>query len=457
MVVLTTTKSHRSTSNGQQDRGRPGDLRAKSMTTLLLLSVALLAVGLAQAPQPSTIAAGDATISGRVTDRTTDAPLSRALVTLTSLETKATLVAETDETGRYAFERIVASEYRVSARHDLYVAEIFDDPSGRPTAFVFEGAIRLSPGQRRTDVNFSLHRGGSLRGRVAGDDGQPLKGANVTALRVPGEARMSSTSMIGAARTNDRGEYVLANLADGEYHVSAMWSGTDLKPGTPTNLRQTYFPGTANLREASPVKVRMGEVTPDIDIVIPVAEMLRIEGQIVRSYDGGRVDAYLLASGAQVYSVPVAEDGTFSTPRLRSGRYTLVARAKNDDAIEATTLTVDLTTEMTDVVLPLMSTGSISGRVVLDDGSTPTNSFQVAAVLAMDGKEIDPLRRDRVDIGPRGTFTLTGLFGERLLRIIGLWDGRSIDRVLVGKTAVTSIAVQPGLSIDDVVVVLTRQ
>jgi hypothetical protein len=185
--------------------------------------------------------------------------------------------------------------------------------------------------------------------------------------------------------------------------------------------------------------------------------MLRIQGRFVRSGTGGRIEAYLLAGNSRVHSVIVAGDGSFSTPRLPAGRYTLIGRTRESDEPEATWLTVDLAIEMTDVILGLSTTGSIAGRIVADDGSAVSDTLQLAAVLADDGKELDALRRDRVDVRMDGTFELSGLFGERIVNVIGLMDGWRVDRVLIGKSPTKTFIVHPGQRIEDVTMVLTRR
>jgi hypothetical protein len=154
----------------------------------------------------------------------------------------------------------------------------------------------------------------------------------------------------------------------------------------------------------------------------------------------------------------VATDGAFKTPRTRPGRYVVVAKARaDDDQWEAAWLAVDLSFDMDDVVLALLPTGTIAGKIVTDDGSALPDGFQIAGVLADDGKEVDHLRRDRADPGPGGTFELRGMFGQRVLRPVGFTDGWKIDRMIANKVQVASFNVEPGSRIDDVLIVLKQQ
>jgi hypothetical protein len=79
---------------------------------------------------------------------------------------------------------------------------------------------------------------------------------------------------------------------------------------------------------------------------------------------------------------------------------------------------------MSDISLGLNPTSTIAGRLMTHDGGPlPPDYLQVAAVLASEGKPIDPLSRDRTDVTAEGTFELAGLVGERTIEVIGLNNG----------------------------------
>ena len=204
---------------------------------------------------------------------------------------------------------------------------------------------------------------------------------------------------------------------------------------------------------------RRGEVSrtaaaSNIDIVFPASEFLRISGTIVHSDGVTGAEAFLLA-GRETYPVVVSANGTFTTPDLRAGRYMLVARARKDDEVETASTTIDLVSDITDLVVGLVPAGTISGRVVTDDGTPLKSLIQVAAVLADEGKEIDEYRRDRTDVTDEGKFVLKGLFGQRVIRLAGFSDGWRIARVTIGKDEVTTVSIVAGTTMDDIVIVIT--
>ena len=56
-----------------------------------------------------------------------------------------------------------------------------------------------------------------------------------------------------------------------------------------------------------------------------------------------------------------------------------------------------------------------------------------------------------------GTFEIRGLFGERALQVIGVPDGWAVQRILRGKTNITSLTLSPADIISDLVIVIARQ
>jgi hypothetical protein len=433
------------------------------VATLILGASTLLRAQTPSQPQlPKRIEIGDASIRGRVIDQGTQQPISRALITLAPVVPSATnLVTETDADGRYAFEHVPAGRYRVTTAHPSYVASVFG--SNPQTSGPLDGQVTIERKEARNDVNFALIVGGEISGRVLRHDGEPLKAARVIAHLLFGDGGFSILPE-SAVRTNDRGEYRFRNLPPGRYDISAMWKeGDSLSSSlfevprssqTASPPRPIFYPSATAAHERVSVPAAAGATVRNIDIIFPATELLRIAGKIVHGSSEGAVEAFLM-TGPAMQPITVRSDGTFTTPLLRAGRYTIVARTAQDSP-EAAAVSLDLSFDLDDVVVGLKPMGVIAGRVVTDDGTPVSNEMQVAAVLSDEGKELDDYRRDRSEIGPGGEFRIHNLFGQRLMRIVGVTAGWKIARVTVGKQEVTTLSVESGETIEDVVIVLTR-
>jgi hypothetical protein len=400
------------------------------------------------------VALGNAALVGRVIDRDSKWPLAGVLVELSSADLRRQLLAQTNMDGRYAFEGLAAGEYRVTAKHDGYVDQAHGAPDAQMARLSPEAVIAVADAAR-VEIDFALVRMGVISGRVLSQDGKPLTNAIVSLTMLTDRGIAISGRWVATA--NGRGEYTISKVPEGVYQVSASWTDEVAPPGPAMRRRQVYHPGTESPDEATAITVAAGQTFKNIDIVMPTTALLRLAGKVIRSSDAGTVEAYLLG-GTSVLNIAVKhEDGTFRTPRLSAGRYTLVARTRDTEPSEATWLTVDLTVELSDLVMGLSPTGVIAGRVVSDDGTPVSETLQVAAVLADRGQEIDLLMRDRVDLGTGGTFELPGVFGERVLRIVGRTEGWAIERVMQGKTSISSLTVEPGARVDDVRIIVTRK
>jgi hypothetical protein len=125
------------------------------------------------------------------------------------------------------------------------------------------------------------NRGGAISGRVVDSDGRPLAGVSVATFPgqyfyIPvdypdGRHEMSHTSAVGAgtlgaATTNDRGEYRLEYRPAGEYFLCV--SGRNMPSCSEDSTGATFFPGTTEPSQSRPVNVRAGSDLSDVNIVV---------------------------------------------------------------------------------------------------------------------------------------------------------------------------------------------
>lgn len=387
---------------------------------------------LAAAQAPARMPPGDAVVTGRVIDRDSGTGIGGAIVTLRQLDGGGVLVDHTDSTGRYRFEQIVSGRHRLSSEAQGYA----------PADITVEVPI-----QQESIV--SLSRAATIRGRVIGFDGKPVPDARVQAIERVGESGFRMTDRLGG-QSNAQGEYELVVPA-GVFEISATWVDREF----PSKSLRIYYPGTSVAEERVAVTVKAGEIRSRVDIVTPAHERVLLRGRITAG-DTTRVEASLLSATA-VHAITVRGDGTFTAPRVPRGQYTLIARARVNEQSEAASVVVDLSDEALDVSLTLLPTTTLSGRVVTDDGSPFPRSIQVAAVLSRGRRELDPYRRDRTEVADDGSFRIEGLFGLRLLRVVGVTEGWRVSKVLRGKTPVPEAELEMSADASDVVLVLTQQ
>ena len=144
------------------------------MSTLIATLVLVASAQVAPAPPPVTRRdappprTGTAVIRGRITERDTDVPVVRMSVKLFRVGWTLPYKVQTDEQGRFAFTRLAAGQYRVSAEpvrnranhSPNWFVEPPSDPGGPAKP------IALAEGEVRESVDIALTRLVVIIGRV---------------------------------------------------------------------------------------------------------------------------------------------------------------------------------------------------------------------------------------------------------------------------------------------------
>jgi hypothetical protein len=297
----------------------------------------------------------------------------------------------------------------------------------------------LQPGAELRAIDFSLMRTQRVRlsGRVIdAATGKPPMGAQISV--VPRDATSSSPldALIGmdpslGNRYNPiTGEFVLPNVATGSYWLSVMAQSSTTQTPAP-GATPTTEEALAVLNSMITARMSVDVLGSDIDnLVLTVSPGLsvpghvRIEGSEASATDLQRVGISLqsTAGGVSLLSliqggvVRIAQDGSFSVPRITEGDYRLVvngtapnlylkeARLGQRDATGVVTISEPLNGSL-ELVLG-RNPGQVAGTVV-DATMKPISGVQ--AVLIPDrARERQDLYKTAVS-DQEGRFTLRGI------------------------------------------------
>src|SRR5213593_3813256 len=162
---------------------------------------------------------GTAVIGGRILAADTGRPLRRAQIRLTAPELgREPRTTSTDADGRYEFTELPAGRYTVTVSRSGYLTLQYGQrrplEQGKP--------LQLADHQTVQDIDFALPKMSLITGRVTDELGDPIAGANVSAMRSAfwdGRRRLVPWGPV--ARTDAGGEYRIAGLAPGTYVVVA--------------------------------------------------------------------------------------------------------------------------------------------------------------------------------------------------------------------------------------------
>jgi hypothetical protein len=299
------------------------------------------------------------------------APVRAAIVTLAGGDLAASRAVVTDDDGRFAFERLPAGRFTLSAKKAAYVTMAYGATRpGRAGT-----AVAVAAGQR-VDVALALPRGGVITGRVVdATTGAPVPDVGVLATRTDVAESTTGSPFVALPVTDDRGVFRLFGLTPGEYviavvpqqvvtgdiatraesDVDAIFAalqqrprnaGTTAKPAvTPiapkphtAGYAAIYYPGTATRADAVHIHVAAGEERQGIDIAMSIVRTATIEG-VVSAPQGSLPPLSMVITsdepsrGAVLFSVsspvlvPPGPDGRFRYTNVPPGRYTITARS----------------------------------------------------------------------------------------------------------------------------------
>jgi protocatechuate 3,4-dioxygenase beta subunit len=193
---------------------------------------------------------------------------------------------------------------------------------------------------------------GVITGRIFNEQGEPMQGVSVAALRQLYSVRGRHLHPVQNAISDDKGEYRLFGLKPGTYLVRAggMQSAFDIGSQTGpygTNQGNTmiyvplFFPSAATPEEATPVIVRPGdEAVADFSLARVSAH--RVSGRVLGLApitDAEEHFRYVVAApeGASTLftqaRAEVKKDSSFQIPALPSGKYRLIVMDADDKGL----------------------------------------------------------------------------------------------------------------------------
>jgi hypothetical protein len=337
-----------------RERAAKWSIHPRSVALTGLLSSILLLSGTAcwrtallnaqTSSQPGALGA----ISGVIIDGDTHRPISGAIVSLHPPGYEHPIGSQiTDSEGRFVFREVPAGgSYSLNASKPGY----FDGGYGssRPLLTVLSaspklGNLALAEGLWLSDLRITLWRPSSIGGTVLDERGEPIVGAYVramTRIMIAGNSRITTGPV---AKTDDRGQYRIANLPSGDYVVMLLSS---LLP-TPSGSAQSedrarassfaypllYYPASRTVADATPIRIDRAQNRQGIDLQVrPVATSRlsgRIEGPpeavkglILRLMPTGNEGQGV---GGETATATIGLDGGFTFAKVPAGAYTVMA------------------------------------------------------------------------------------------------------------------------------------
>ena len=378
------------------------------------------------------------TLSGTVVRKLDGMPLKGATVWLGSDESRERTIATTTAAdGRFELRNVPAGNYTLSVRRNGYVTAQYGQKKPNDSG----STLTLRPGQKLVDLVFKLGRTGVITGRVSDEDGEPMQGIRVNAVRevyINGKMRLLSADQ---RESNDLGEFRLFGLSPGRYLISAepdTWnrvvgdrefSGAD-KSGGERGYVKLYYPGVTDSGKASAITVKEGDEVASVDILMKQVTVYRVRGKVVNLLPkpSGRrwsqVQLLRINQGAGWDGIGATSagdaDGSFEIREIPPGNYTIQVMSRSDDGRMLVTQQ-DITVGNADVEGLTLTIGegvNIPGRVTWD--GTPRLERQ-GFVIAAISTENEPFPSRHAEVDDNNQFMLKNIYdGEFRLDAWGI-------------------------------------
>lgn len=311
--------------------------------------------------------------------------IRRAVVTISGGDLPNPRSVITDDAGRFAFSRLAAGTFAITARKAAYLpAEFGSTRPGRPGS-----KIALAAGEKRA-VTLTMFRGAVIGGELRDAQGLPLAGVHVAALDAGAAQGPAAIPAPETAVTDDRGAFRIYGLMPGEYvlaatprpggsgeiggrtaaEIDAILAALTQRQNRPATSPATtppaplpvaasigyapvYFPGTPYFADAERVRIGAGEEREAINFQVDRVPVATIEGvvggdvanpaaaQLAIIPDTPRVSGSF--PGVSITSQPPNDRGEFKYGNLPPGRYRIIARARRDQAAAETVLPAGVT------------------------------------------------------------------------------------------------------------------
>jgi protocatechuate 3,4-dioxygenase beta subunit len=360
----------------------------------MTLATLVAVLSLLQSPfSPAPRQDAKAAIDGVVVRAGTSEPLASAQVTLITAAAGSSSNAQTvtDRNGRFAFRDVEPGSYRIAAARNGYARQEYGQR-------VFGGPARvLSVAAGRTEtVTIALTPAGTVTGIVRDSSGEALAGLQVQLLRQGYSGSGQRTFVTaGTDRTDDRGEYRVFWVTPGRYYVivhsigsaravASLGASTSANEIVETRFPPTFYPGTIDIAQASPIDVRPGEELNGIDVSVSRHDLFRVRGRVVDPRTGrpprnasiaivprDRPPTPVAVGSASPYN---AADGTFELRDVAPGSYWVRAT---------------VTAASADSVLTANAAGRTVADVFAESVMADRRVAQVAADVA--GSDVDGL------------------------------------------------------------------
>jgi hypothetical protein len=300
-----------------------------------------LCVALALAQQTET---DNFELSGTVINAATGEPVSRALVQMQA-STERAQFAGAD--GTFVFKKLARGRYNLTASKPGFFSQ---QQLGRWSAW--RNSFQDVPSEK--DVVLKLTPEGIIYGEVKNESGEPVEGITVRAQRWQTENGRKTLQNARDAATDDEGNFRLAELLPGSYHLSfvpanrggwVIYDKLNRKKQMDQGYGAQFYPGVPDVESATAIELRAGAAV-HITEALSRQRVFEVAGVVRGATPVGGFNLALMNAGGDMVQRTVRIDpksGEFQIPGVPAGTYMLTASAQAPNENVPQELQVQLT------------------------------------------------------------------------------------------------------------------
>jgi beta-lactamase regulating signal transducer with metallopeptidase domain/protocatechuate 3,4-dioxygenase beta subunit len=243
--------------------------------------------------------------------------------------------AQTDDGGKFSFERLQPGQYLMIVTHPKYRLMVFGGHGASDSS-----PISLAEGQQMTGIKMVFADPGTVSGRVVDEDGDPIAGANVQVLEFIHYNGRRISSTVSQVTSGDNGQFKVDKVAPGRYilrvDTQPAWRSNErapvpsVKPGQ-KDIRPhcTYYGGGHEERTAAPIDIVGGADLPLGNVKMLNAFMAHVRGKVLGDptlLQGARVVRMPGSPTSALgwsYGADIGKDGSFDMANMWSDTFAI--------------------------------------------------------------------------------------------------------------------------------------
>ncbi len=404
-------------------------------------------------------------LKGKAVNALTGEPLKKVSVRLIKINSEGATqgsmpgvegYSDTSATdGTFKIDGIEPGEYYLSGERAGYLHSAY----GAASRFSQGTRLTLSAGQQLTGLSLGMTPQSVITGHVVDQDGDPVGNVMVMALRQVWNNGRAQYFPMGNAQADEDGRFRLSSLQPGKYYVVVQTGFNGMSalvppPSDKPDIRpvRTFYPDATTRENATPVMVRAGETSPDLEIHLQFQPGHHVRGKLAGQLSGSSDNLHLNIM-PEDSDFPfgfnfdprstLKSDHTFDASGITPGRYWISVMQFNGNVRTVAEAEIEVgDSDVNGVDLLPVTPGTLHGQIAIH-GTPPAGS--PATSLKQIRVHLQPFDLRRIMFGPEqsetsdaGVFSIQNVGpGKYDINVEGVPKGAYVQSITYGSQEVT--------------------